>query len=60
MMEVKELGVRDFIAKRLLNITTGSAFKMVSDNGNSFCAWSGDAYDSDIVESLLQNLIWSL
>lgn len=54
MMEVKELGVRDFIAKRLLNITTGSAFKMVSDNGNSFCAWSGDAYDSDIVRACIR------
>ena len=43
------MGIRNYVARRLLNVTAGTAFKMITETGNGFAAWTGDVYDSDIV-----------
>lgn len=48
------LGIRNFIVKKLANVTTGSAFKMITETGNGFAAWNGAVYDSDIVRSCIR------
>lgn len=54
MIEVIEIGIRDFIKKKMFNIATGTAFKMITETGNSFYAWSGDAYESYIVRACIR------
>ena len=42
------------MARRLLNVTAGTAFKMITETGNGFAAWTGDVYDSDIVRACIR------
>lgn len=42
------------MARKLLNVTVGTAFKMITETGNGFAAWTGDVYDSDIVRACIR------
>ena len=42
------------MARKLLNVTAGTAFKMITETGNGFTAWTGDVYDSDIVRACIR------
>lgn len=48
------MGIRNYVARRLLNVTAGTAFKMITETGNGFAAWTGDVYDSDIVRACIR------
>lgn len=48
------MGIRNYVARKLLNVTTGTAFKMITETGNGFAAWTGDVYDSDIVRACIR------
>lgn len=48
------MGIRSYIASRLWNRIAGTAFRMVTDTGNSFTAWDGTIYNSDIVRSCVR------
>lgn len=51
------MGLREFagrITMKLLNVSSGTAFKMVTDTGNAFCPWGGDIFDSDIVRACIR------
>lgn len=48
------MGIRDYVARKLLNVTAGTAFKMITETGNGFTAWTGDVYDSDIVRACIR------
>ena len=37
-----------------MNVTSGTAFKMITETGNGFTAWTGDVYDSDIVRACIR------
>lgn len=37
-----------------MNVTAGTAFKMITETGNGFTAWTGDVYDSDIVRACIR------
>lgn len=39
---------------KLLNVSSGTAFKMVTDTGNAFCPWGGEIFDSDIVRACIR------
>lgn len=42
------------IAQKFLNVSSGIAFKMITDTGNGFYAWNGKLYDSDIVRACIR------
>lgn len=48
------MGIRNYLARKLLNVTAGTAFKMITETGNGFAAWTGDVYDSDIVRACIR------
>lgn len=48
------MGIRDYVARKLMNVTTGTAFKMITETGNGFTAWNGEIFDSDIVRSCIR------
>ncbi|MCC2820654.1 phage portal protein [Lachnoclostridium pacaense] len=48
------MGIRDYVARKLMNVTAGTAFKMITETGNGFTAWTGDVYDSDIVRACIR------
>ena len=48
------MGIRNYVARRLLNVTAGTAFKMITETGNGFAAWTGDVYDSDILRACIR------
>lgn len=48
------MGIRDYVARKLMNVTSGTAFKMITETGNGFTAWTGDVYDSDIVRACIR------
>lgn len=51
------MGLREFagrIKMKLLNVSSSTAFKMVTDTGNAFCPWGGEIFDSDIVRACIR------
>ena len=36
------------------NVKRGTAFRMYTDTGNSFAAWNGKVYESDIVRACIR------
>ena len=43
------MGIRNYLARKLLNVTAGTAFKMITETGNGFAAWTGDVYDLSLI-----------
>lgn len=51
------MGLRTFagrIGQKLFNVSSGTAFKMVTDTGNVFCPWDGEVFNSDIVRACIR------
>ena len=51
------MGLRTFagrIGKKLFNVSSGTAFKMVTDTGNVFCPWDGEVFNSDVVRACIR------
>ena len=48
------MGLRDFITRKIMNATTRTAFKMITEQGNAYASWDGKIYNSDIVRSCIR------
>lgn len=51
------MGLRTFagrIGQKIFNVSSGTAFKMVTDTGNVFCPWDGEVFNSDIVRACIR------
>ena len=51
------MGLRTFagrIGQKLFNVSSGTAFKMVTDTGNVFCPWDGEVFNSDVVRACIR------
>ncbi len=42
------------IIHKMKNVSSGTAFRMITDTGNGICAWNGKVYDSDIVRACIR------
>lgn len=48
------MGLIDIIKSKFSNVSSGTAFKMVQDNGDSFVTWDGRVFDNDVVRSCIR------
>lgn len=51
-MGLKEMAGR--VGMKLMNVSSGTAFRMITDTGNVFCPWNGEIFDSDIVRACVR------
>lgn len=48
------MGIRGLITRKFMNVATQTAFRMITEQGNSYVSWDGRIYDSDVVRSCIR------
>ena len=48
------MGLWNFLAKKIIGASTSSAFKMITERGNTFTTWDGNMYESDIIRACIK------